>query len=273
MKIANIGCGYIGKELSKELYKRNHFITATTKNPNSLEAISKISNKSMLLDGSDEAAIFSLMEENDTLIITLISNSFKDFENIFLNTARAIKSCALKQDKPLKIIFISKTRIYGNHNGAWVDEAAPLYANDEDSKVLIETEKVLLSLQDQNFSICILRSPNFYGPTKEIVDLFKPTYKNVFPGHGDYFTNMVHQKDIVGASIYALDHNLEGVFNISDDDHHTRQDIADLICDKLNLPKVKYDPTLANFPDCNKRVSNYRIKEQGYVLKYPHRKI
>nr|NGX29624.1 hypothetical protein [Candidatus Anoxychlamydiales bacterium] len=50
-------------------------------------------------------------------------------------------------------------------------------------------------------------------------------------------------------------------------------EFAKKICAKLNLDIPKYDPTLADFPDNNKRVANYRIKEKGYIFKHPNRVI
>ncbi|MBN2480088.1 MAG: NAD-dependent epimerase/dehydratase family protein [Parachlamydiales bacterium] len=271
MNIANIGCGYVGLELAKQLIQKKHFVTATTKSVKSLKNISSIVQKSYILEGTDFDAIFQILNENDTIILTLSTNNAKDSEKTFLQTAQTIKSAALKLDKPKTLIFTSKSSIYGDHAGRWVDESADLSSKDEESKVLIDTENTLLSLKDLNWKVCILRLPHVYGPGRTIIDIFKSYYKNVIPGHGEYYTNMVHQIDVVNAIIYVLEHEIVGIFNVADDDHPTRKEFADLICQKLNLMKPTFDPTLADFADNNKRISNYRIKEKGFILTYPHR--
>jgi len=176
-------------------------------------------------------------------------------------------------NKPKTIIYTSKSSVYGDQQGKWVDESAALNAKDGESKILIDTENTIFSLNELDWQVCILRLAQIYGHGRTIYELFKNIYKEVIPGHGDYYTNMVHQLDVVGAISYVLDHSLEGIFNVVDDDHPTREEFAKMFCTKLNLKEPKFDPKLADFPDNNKRVSNYRIKEIGYNFKYPKREI
>jgi len=270
MKVAIIGCGYIGYELAKDLYEKDYTITCTTKNPQSIEKLKKSSQKSLIMLGNDKNEMQIILDNNDVIIITVEADTSNEFEETYLQTAKTIKACA-QTSAPKTIIYTSKSSIYGNHSGMWVDESSSLNGQDEDSKVLIETEKTLTSLTELGFKICILRLAQIYGPQREIKDLFKKIYKTSIPGHGDYYTNMVHQKDVVRAITYSIEHNIEGIYNIADDEHPTMQEFANLICLKLNLTPPKYDPKLADFPDRNKRVSNYRIKERGFQFTYPHR--
>lgn len=272
MKIAIIGCGYIGYELAKELYKKGHFVTCTTTNPESIKPLSQTTQKSLIMVGNDEREMSVILNNNDIIILTVSTNNDKDFENTYLQTAKTIKKCALDLDKPKTIIYTSKSSVYGNHQGMWVDEEANLNAKDEEAKILIDTENIIFSLKDLGWKVCILRLAQVYGPERTVFDLFKSIYKNIIPGHGEYYTNMVHQQDVVGIINYIIEHALEGgVFNVVDDDHMTREEFANLICSKLNWTKPKFNPKLADFPDNNKRISNYRIKEIGYNFRYPNR--
>ena len=272
-KIAIIGCGYIGYELAKDLYEKGYIITCTTKNPKSIEKLKNTTQKSLIMYGSDKKEMEIILKENDIIIITIAANTSDEFENTYLETAKTLKACALEINSPKTIIYTSKTSIYGNHNGMWVDEASSLNAIDDESKILIDTENILFSLNEMGYNICILRLAQIYGPKREIQDLFQAIYKNVIPGHGDYYTNMVHQKDVARAISYVIEHNIIGIYNIADDDHPTRQEFANLICSKLKLDPPKYDPHIADFPDRNKRVSNYRIKEKGFQFLYYNRTI
>jgi nucleoside-diphosphate-sugar epimerase len=271
MKIAIIGCGYLGLSLAKELYKKGHFVTCTTTNPDTIKKLSQTTQKSLILNGNDEKTISLILNDNDIIILTVGTHNNNDYENTFINTAKTLKNCAINLNSPKKIIYTSKSSIYGDHHGMWVDESASLNAKDEESKILIDTENILLSLKDIGWKVCLLRVAQIYGPQRSIFDLFKSTYKNIMPGDGKYYTNMVHLLDVIGIITYVIEKELIGIFNVADDGHPTRQEFADMVCTKLNLSKPKYDPRLADFPDNNKRISNYRIKEKGYIFKYPNR--
>jgi len=270
MKIAIIGCGYLGYELAKELYNKGHFVTCTTSSPDSIKKLMPVTNKSLVMMGNEEKEISLILKNNDVIIVT-VSTNHDNFEETFLQTAITIKKCASELNEPKTIIFTSKSSLYGDHEGMWVDESTDLKAMDEKSKILIETENVLFSLKELKWKVCILRLAQIYGPEREILDLFKSTYKKIIPGHGEYYTNMIHQQDVVGIIIFVLEHNIEGIFNGVDEDHPTRQEFANTLCSKLKITAPKYDPNIADFPDYNKRISNYRIKEIGYIFKYPKR--
>lgn len=271
MKIAIIGCGYIGYEIAKELYKKGHFVTCTTINPDSIQRNLKVSQKSILMRGTDEKEILELLKSNDVIINTISTKAKIEYEAEFLQIAQTIKKCALELKTPKTIIYTSKSSIYGNHDGMWVDETAKLNAIDDESKILIETENTILSLKEQGWRVAILRLAQVYGPGRELTKLFKMIYKKEIPGNGDYYINLVHQSDVVGIVSYILDHQLFGVFNVVDDDHQTRKEASEILCKKLKLPKPKFNPKLADFADNNKRVSNHKIKEKGYIFKHPTR--
>ncbi|NGX32316.1 MAG: hypothetical protein K1060chlam4_00357 [Candidatus Anoxychlamydiales bacterium] len=271
MKTTIIGCGYIGLALAEKLHQKHHFLTCTTINPKSIEKLKKTTQKSIIMRGTDKNEISLILEDNDVIIVTVEAKNPDEFENTYLQTAHTIKECAKEIDTPKRIIFTSKTSVYGNQDGMWVDESTPLKAKDHFAKILIDTENTIFSLTDLGWSVAILRLSQVYGPNKEIIDLFKESYKKVIPGHSDYYTNMVHRDDVVGIISYLIDHDIQGIYNATDDEHPTREDFAKKICAKLNLDPPSFDPNLADFPDNNKRVANYRIKEKGYLFKHPTR--
>jgi nucleoside-diphosphate-sugar epimerase len=271
MNIAIIGCGYIGYEIAKELYEKGHFVTCATRNPDSIKKLSKVTQKSIVMAGTDEKEISLLIGGNDVIIVTISTKAKIDFEESFLKTSQTIKKCAFELNTPKTIIYTSKSSVYGDHEGMWVDESAQLKATDDESKMLIEGEKIISSLKDLSWKVCILRLAQVYGPGREISDFYKSYYKKTIPDHGNFYTNFVHQQDVVGIVSYILEHQIEGIFNVVDNEHPTRQEIAELLSLKLNIPIPKYDPQLADFTDYNKRVSNFKIKEIGYTFKYPNR--
>jgi len=266
MKIAIIGCGYIGKELAKNL-SQNHFVVSISNNADEIKSLSNKVQKSIVIKENDEYEISLILQDNDVIIVTL--EDVIDLESVKM--AQIIKKCAISMSSKKRLIYTSKSQIYGDQQGMWVDEAFPLKAKDEESKILIDIESTFYSLIDLGWDVTILRMSKIYGHGRSICHLFKIIYKSKMTGHGEYFTNMVHIDDVVGITNYVIDHDILGIFNVVDDDHPTRQEFANQICTILNLLRPKFDPKLADYQDYNKRISNYRIKEKGYIFKYPHR--
>lgn len=271
MKIAIVGCGYLGHELAKKLYGKDYFVTCSSNNPESLKNFIKITHKSLVMSPVDVNEMLLLLHDNDVIIVTISTKAKIDYEQTLFQTAQNIKKCARLLNVPKTIIYTSKSSIYGNHEGMWVDEYAELKATDDESKILINTENLIISLKDLGWKVAILRLAQVYGPGKDLIKIYQDIYKQELPGHPEYYTNMVHQQDAVGVICHILEHQLEGIYNVADDDHPTRGEFSEIICGKLNLPKPKFNPKLSDFADNNKRVSNYKIKESGYVFKYPSR--
>jgi nucleoside-diphosphate-sugar epimerase len=269
MNIAILGCGYLGRELLKSLASKNNFVTATTKNPSSLKKISELAQACKVVNAGDEEEIYLLVKENDLIIVTIFSEDISEIENAYLKAAQNIKKAVMKINQKKRIIFISQSLIYGDHFGKWVDEDASLNSKDDLSKILIDAEQTYLSLKKYNCDVTILRAARMYGAKRELINLAKNMRNNILKGNSSYYINMVHVSDVVNAINFVIQNNILGVFNIVDDEHLTRKELLDKICKKLNISKISFDETKNIFDDTNKRVSNYRIKEKGFVFQYP----
>ncbi len=271
MNIVIIGCGYIGMEAAAIWKKKGYQVTSTTRSPERLDELSKVSQKSLILKGNDEEELVPLIANNDVIVITIAADSPEHYESAYLNTSQIFRHLALEMDMPRHLIYTSSTSVYGDHNGQWVDETSPLLAKTDNSKILIDAEKHYLSTCEVGWSPCILRLAEIYGPGRELSERVKQFQGHVLPGSGDHYTNMIHKKDCVAALDYALRHHLEGVYNLADDEHPTRKELYDAISHKFHLPKVKWDPAHTPLHTGNKRVSNHKIKTEGFAFLNPHR--
>ena len=271
MKIVIIGCGYIGSEVAQIWKKKGHYVTATTRNPERLDALSKVSQKSIILKGNDEDELVPLIADNDAIIITIAADSPEHYESAYLNNAQILRHLALEMDLPRHLIYTSSTSVYGDHHGQWVDETTELLAKSEQGKILIEAEKHYLSLQEIGWRVTILRLAEIYGPSRELSRRVKQFEGHVLPGSGDHYTNMIHKVDCAHAIDYSLRHHLDGIYNLSDDEHPTRKELYDSVSNKFKIPKVKWDPEHTSLHTGNKRVSNHKIKAEEFAFQHPHR--
>jgi nucleoside-diphosphate-sugar epimerase len=268
MNIAIIGCGYIGSMLASLWSKMGHHVTATTRKTERLEELSKVAQKGVILKGNDPDEFIPLITHNELILVTTAADSPEHYESAYLNTAQILKNLALEMDLPRDLIYTSSTAVYGDQQGQWVSEESPLLGTGDQTKVLVEAEKTYLGLEEIGWSVCIFRLAEIYGPGREIS---RRVSQSPFPGTGEKFTNMVHAEDCVGAIQFALKHHLEGVYNVADDDHMTRKEMYDALCKKLSLPEVSWDPTLQSRHPGNRRVSNHKIKKEGFEFTHPQR--
>ncbi len=269
--IAIIGCGYVGSEVAHILHKRGEHVTATTRNPSRLNDLAKVAHKGVLIKGNSEAELAPLIASHETLVVSIGADSHTAYESAYLHTAQLFRHLAIEMDLPRRLIYTSSTSVYGDHHGRWVDEEADLLSTSEQGKILIEAERQYQSLAELGWHVCILRLAEVYGPGRELSKRIRDLKGQHLPGTGDTFTNMIHKTDCATAIDYAIRHHLEGIYNLADDEHPTRKELYDAIAKKFNLPAPRWDPQLTSMHPGNKRVSNHKIKAEGFTFRHPHR--
>ena len=274
MRIAIIGCGYIGRALASKWKNKKYSLTATVQKPKDQEPLLKLVQKVHLLKNFTEESLQPIVQQNDVIILTLSADSPKEYEETFLKAADALYKLAQKNRTPKYLIYTSRTSVYGEQNGLWVDENAKPKPISETDKILLETENILLSLQDAGWQTCILRLSEVYGPHCEVSLKTKRLSKEIIENYQNVYTNMIHLDDIVGIIDFVLNHKLTGIFNLADDQHPTLKEFLKEIYHALNIPPQTdwtaktTKPYLGNY-----RVSNYKIKRMGYQLMHPERMI
>lgn len=273
MNVGIVGCGYLGSEVASIWRRKGHTVTATTRDPEKVDELSRVAQKAVIIKGNDEDELIPLIAENELILVTVAADTPEHYESAYLHTAQIFRHLALEMDLPRTLIYTSSTSVYGDHQGQWVDETSPLLAKSEQGKILIEAEKNYLSLQELGWNVCLFRLAEIYGPGREISKRVKNMEGRILPGAGDHFTNMIHKADAAHAIDYAQRHHLEGIFNLADDDHPTRKELYDTVSQKFQYQFVKWDPTHLPLHTGNKRVSTHKIKSEGFALRYPLRSI
>jgi len=271
MNIAILGCGYLGTHLAKFWHQKNHSITAMTDDPTKVSVLNPFTQKIVLLKNGDKNQVTPIIEQNETIILSISSERKKSYADYLLGAANVIKEAAKSIREPKYLLFTGRTTIYNEKNGLWLDEESTLDPVEDIEKKLFETEQILLSLQELSWDVCILRIGEVYGPNYEISQKIKNKSDYFSAGSGNSFTNMIHLDDIIGAINFILDHHLTGIYNLVDDDHQTLKKLLNEASTKLNLPDIQWEPKHAQKTRKNFRASNHKIKSAGYSFIHPHR--
>ena len=267
MNIAIIGCGYVGYAVGQFWQQKTNFlITATTTSPERVPTLKTIAQKVVVTPGNDPEGLKAVLQNQDIVLLSVGAKGVNLYEETYLKTAETLVSILPDIPTIKQIIYTGSYSVYGDHNGAWVDEQTPVRPTHERGKILQATEDVLLAASSDKLRVCILRLGGIYGPNRELIKIFSRLPGTTRPGNGEDVANWVHLDDIVGAIEFARQHYLEGIYNLVDDAYLTSRELLSRLFNKHDLPKVKWDNTATSNRPYNAKVSNGKIKEVGYKL-------
>ncbi|HEV8052487.1 MAG TPA: SDR family oxidoreductase [Parachlamydiaceae bacterium] len=272
MKIAIIGCGYVGSALSAKLKREGHYVTTTTRTHSKVPSLKLISDEVYIIQGYDTALMSELLQDQEAVVLSLAADSQEAYESTYLDTAKAVAVAVESAPKLKHIIYTGSTSVYGDHQGGVVDENTPVSETSANCRILIATENTLMGLvrQETDMNVCILRLGEILGPERQIVDrLRRMQMQSVsLPGDGSSITNLIHLEDIVAGIDFALCHHLNGIFNLCNDIHTTRKELYAKICAYEGLSPPKWDAEKVSVHGGNKLVSNAKIKAAGYTREF-----
>lgn len=175
--------------------------------------------------------------------------------------------------------YLSTTGVYGNHDGAWVDETTPTAPTAARSKCRVQAEQAWLEWGRQaGKPVQVFRLAGIYGVCRSALDRVQaPAAQSIIkPGHA---MGRIHAVDIVRIVRAGMAHPQAGpVFNCADDEPAPTADVHAFAAKLLGIPpppevpfeQADLSPMARSFYADNRRVRNERIKrELGVRLLYP----
>lgn len=175
--------------------------------------------------------------------------------------------------------YLSTIGVYGDWQGAWVDETSPLRPTSERSIRRATAEEQWLALAAKTGkAVHVFRLAGIYGPGRSAIEnvLDGSARRIVKPGQ---VFNRIHRDDIAGvleAAIQGLPQH--AIYNVCDDEPGPPQDVVAFAATLLGRPvppdvgfeQAVLSPMGASFYSENKRASNARAKaDLGWRLRYP----
>lgn len=175
--------------------------------------------------------------------------------------------------------YLSTTGVYGNHDGAWVDENTMPAPGSKRGSQRAKAEQQWQTLQvNDDFPLHIFRLSGIYGPGRSALDsVLSGTARRIDkPGH---VFNRIHVEDIVQTLIASMNAPLSGaIYNLADDHPAPSHEVIAFACNLTGRdlpPLIPFEqadvaPMVRSFYSDNKRVKNDRIKQElGIQLLYP----
>ena len=265
MRVLVVGCGYVGQPLAERLAGAGHDVFALSRKPPEFNG--RIVPIACDVTRRDE--LKGIPRTYDAVINTASSSKggVEEYRSVYFEGTRNL----LAHLQFEKYIWTSSTSVYAQNDGSTVTEESPAEPLAATSRILRETEEVLLK-EGQGI---VLRLAGIYGPGRG--HLFQQYLRGEarIQGEGSRWLNMIHREDAVGAIIAALETGRAGeVYNVTDNEAVTERDFFTWVAQKLKreLPPTVSEGDLAGRKRgvTNKRVSNRKLREQlGYAFVYP----
>ena len=270
MNVAIIGCGYVGTAIARYWQQELGFVvTATTTTPLRVTSLSAIAQRVIVVSGDDPVGLQSVLQNQETVLLSVGGKSADVYAETYLHTAQTLVSVLKQTPCVRQLIYTGSYAVYGDRDGAWVDESSSIAPANQNGQILADTEQVLLSASSDDMKVCILRLGGIYGPDRELVKIFGRVAGATRPGNGSDATNWIHLDDIVAAVEFARFKRLQGIYNLVDDAHLTSRELLELVCQQHSLPKVLWDESLKSTRPYNAQVSNQKLKNAGYQFIHP----
>jgi nucleoside-diphosphate-sugar epimerase len=178
------------------------------------------------------------------------------------------------------IAYLSSLGVYGDHQGAWIDESAATIPAHTRGASRVDAELAWQALGRKRATpVAILRLAGIYGPGQNAFARLKAgrAHRIAKPGH---VFNRVHVADIAQTIDAAFARNADGVFNVTDDLPAPPGDQITYAAALLGIEpprelswteaEATLSPFILSFYSGCARVCNDKLKrELGVALRYP----
>jgi len=281
MRVLIVGCGYVGLPLGVELVRQGHTVFGLRRSA-AAEAQLRAAGITPLAGDVTKPETLGALPPDFDWVVNCVASGGGDaasYRQIYLQGTANLLAWLAPQP-PKKFLYTSSTGVYGQNDGSTVKETSPAEPEAETSRVLVETEKLLLAaVATQRLPAVILRVAGIYGPGRGYA--FKQFLKNEarIEGDGSRVMNMIHRDDLIGCIIATLKNGRPGeIYNAVDDEPVTQTHFFGWLAATLGKnppPSVPENPEATRKRGVtNKRVSNRKLKmEIGWPFVYPNFRI
>ncbi|MCX7268064.1 MAG: SDR family NAD(P)-dependent oxidoreductase [Sphingomonadales bacterium] len=214
----------------------------------------------------DEAAVLTALD-NATHILSSVPPMGDGGDPVLQKYGAAIAASAVSWTG-----YLSSTGVYGDTDGAWVDESAPVGEGRRTARAQAD-----FAWQALRNDVRVFRLPGIYGPGRSALERVTDGKAHRIDMPGQIFSR-VHVDDIVDAVRASFDGSA-GVYNIADDAPASQNAVIEYACDLLQLewpPLLSIEaaglsPMARGFYAENRRVANGKAKRLlNWQPRYAH---
>ncbi|MES9853641.1 MAG: SDR family oxidoreductase [Candidatus Thiodiazotropha sp. L084R] len=276
MGVTIAGCGDIGTRLALMYRKADVDVRGWIRSSESVERLRSLDIAASQVD-LDQPTKQTLSNEGEQLFYFAPppSSGIEDWR-----VARLIDTFQSGK-QPGRVVYLSTSGVYGDCQGAWVDETCETSPTADRAKRRLDAER-----RWQTWSrlsgrpLIILRVAGIYGPGKLPIERLRRGLPMVAEADAP-ITNHIHSLDLVEIAHTAMQKGIDGaIYNVCDGQPESMTSYFNRVADFLQLPrpplitldeaKSQLSPGMLSYLAESRRLSNRKmIEELGVSLRYP----
>jgi nucleoside-diphosphate-sugar epimerase len=278
-RVLIVGCGDVGMRVARLMSGRAKLVAVTS----SPDRVGELRGAGLvpLLGNLDDRASLARLAGIATRVVHLAPPPGEGARD---PRTRSLLRALQLRGAPTALVYGSTTGVYGDADGAWLDETALLNARTPRALRRVDAEQaVRLFGRQAGTAATVLRIPGIYAPDRAGGTPRERLLKNlpVLRVEDDVYTNHIHADDLARAVHAALWRGRpQRVVNAVDDTQLKMGDYYDLAARLYGLPpppRVSREEAAARLPAAtlsfmgeSRRLSNGRLKNELRLrLRYP----
>jgi nucleoside-diphosphate-sugar epimerase len=229
-----IGCGYIGRRVAALLQADNDRVTGCVRSTQSAAKLETLGIGTLMVDLDRPAARPGWAGGFDRIFYFAPPPSQGEQDPRMQAFLRALDQRA----PPRRIVYISTSAVYGDCQGAWIDETQPVNPSTSRGQRRLHAEQQLTAgCEAQGIEWVLLRVPGIYGPNRlPLARLREGT--PVLREQDSPYTNRIHADDLARICTAAMDSpQANTVYNVSDGQPSNMTDYFFKVADAAGLPR------------------------------------
>ncbi|WEN16267.1 NAD-dependent epimerase/dehydratase family protein [Rhodanobacter sp. AS-Z3] len=262
-RILLAGCGDLGMRVAQRLLARGDEVWALRRQPPARDG----SGIHWLRGDLTEPSSFGKLPTGMTRLVYLPAPDVRDkatYRALFVGGLRHLLE-ALDGRTLRRVLFVSSSAVYGEHDGDWVDESSPTAPRGFNGSVLREAEQWL---SEQPLESIVLRLAGLYGPGRlQLVERLRAGQVRV-PREAPHWSNRVHIDDAAAAIAHLLHvAKPQPLYLGVDDTPMPLDELYDFLAALIDVPAPAEGAPPVGVG--SKRLSNARLRASGWTPHWP----
>lgn len=229
-----IGCGDIGLRIAQHASPERE-LYGVVRSDESASKLQAAAIHSLQVD-MDENLVFPAVPAQAQWVYLVPP----DRNNLHDNRLRAWLAATPAEQRPARLVYISTSGVYGDHQGGWVDEHTPVQPETDRAKRRVDAEQLLHNWCSKHcIDLLILRVPGIIGIGRDSLNRLQSGEPLIHPDQAPY-TNVVDADYLAKAILFLASKAEAGIYNISDRQPITVTERYLSLCAQYAIPVPRF---------------------------------